>query len=127
MYMNWVYKSFEELNGTEMYELLKLRSLVFVVEQDCVFLDIDDKDQESFHLLGYEDDALVAYSRIVPAGVSYTEISIGRVVTHPSYRRKGLGKELMETSIAWKPAAVKNYGHIQPAPQCWAARLLTRG
>lgn len=100
MYMNWVYKSFEELNGTEMYELLKLRSLVFVVEQDCVFLDIDDKDQESFHLLGYEDDALVAYSRIVPAGVSYTEISIGRVVTHPSYRRKGLGKELMETSIA---------------------------
>lgn len=100
MYMNWVYKSFEELNGTEMYELLKLRSLVFVVEQECVFLDIDDKDQKSFHLLGYEDDVLAAYSRIVPAGVSYTEISIGRVVTHPSYRRQGLGKELMETSIA---------------------------
>lgn len=99
--MTWSYKSFEELDGREMYELLKLRSLVFVVEQNCVFLDIDDKDQKSFHLLGYEGDTMLAYSRIVPAGVSYKEISIGRVVTHPLYRRKGLGKALMETSIAF--------------------------
>ena len=75
------------------------RSLVFVVEQNCVFHDMDGKDQQSMHLLGYTDDKLVACSRLVPAGVSYKEMSIGRVVSHPDYRRTGAGKELMQQSI----------------------------
>lgn len=97
--MNWKLKTFDELTGHELYALLKLRSQVFVVEQNCVFLDMDDKDQQCLHLLGFEDGILAAYSRLVPAGVSYTEASIGRVVTDAAYRGKGAGKELMQASI----------------------------
>jgi ElaA protein len=97
--MNWKLKTFDELTNHELYALLKLRSLVFVVEQNCVFQDMDDKDQQSLHLLGFEDGILAAYSRLLPAGVSYNEASIGRVVTDPAFRRKGAGKELMLASI----------------------------
>lgn len=97
--MNWKLKTFEELTNHEMYAMLKLRSAVFVVEQNCVFLDMDDKDQQCLHLLGFEDGILAAYSRLVPAGISYTEASIGRVVTDAAYRGKGAGKELMLASI----------------------------
>lgn len=97
--MNWEIKTFNELNNKELYELLKLRSKVFVVEQDCVFLDMDDKDQKSLHVLGFVENVVVAYSRLVPPGVSYKEVAIGRVVTDPDYRRKGMGKELMRISI----------------------------
>ncbi len=88
--------------------MLKLRSLVFVVEQNCVFLDMDDKDQQSIHILGYKGDEMVACSRIVPAGKSYNEIAIGRVVTHPDYRANGLGRQLMQQSIA---CIETTYGH----------------
>jgi len=99
MQLNWRLKAFDELSNYELYEVLKLRSKVFVVEQNCVFLDMDNKDTKCLHLLGFADGALVAYSRLVPAGVSYKEMAIGRVVTDPEYRRKGMGKELMELSI----------------------------
>jgi ElaA protein len=92
-------KAFHELTVNELYDLLKLRSEVFVVEQNCVFLDQDDKDQKCFHLLLYHDDQLVAYSRLVPAGLSYQEMAIGRVVTSPSVRGKGLGRVVMEIAI----------------------------
>ena len=97
--MRWVLKTFDELKPIELYELLKLRSEVFVVEQNCIFLDMDDKDQKSFHLLGFENDNLVAYTRLVPPGIAYDEPSIGRVVTAPEVRRKGAGKLLMQKSI----------------------------
>ncbi len=97
--MNWKTKTFSELNNYELYEILKLRSKVFVVEQNCVFLDMDDKDQKSLHVMGFENDVLMAYSRLVPAGVSYKEVAIGRVVTDPEYRRKNAGRELMALSI----------------------------
>ncbi len=97
--LNWKTKAFNELNNYELYEILKLRAKVFVVEQNCVFQDMDDKDQKSLHLMGFENDVLVAYSRLVPTGVSYKEASIGRVVTDPDYRRKGIGKALMQVSI----------------------------
>ncbi|MBS1772690.1 MAG: GNAT family N-acetyltransferase [Bacteroidetes bacterium] len=97
--MNWKIKAFNELNNYELYEILKLRAKVFVVEQNCVFQDMDDKDQKSLHVMGFENDILVAYSRLVSPGVSYKEMSIGRVVTDPDYRRKGMGKELMQVSI----------------------------
>jgi ElaA protein len=92
-------KAFQYLNAGELYELLRLRSEVFVVEQNCVFLDLDGKDQQCFHLLLFADDTLAAYSRLVPAGLSYSEISIGRVVTSPVFRGSGLGRKVMELAI----------------------------
>ena len=99
MTINWVCKKFHELTVDELYELLRLRSEVFVVEQNCVFLDMDNKDQKCDHLLGWIGEDLAASVRIVPASVSYSEPSIGRVVTSPKYRRTGLGKLLMEEAI----------------------------
>lgn len=98
--IRWQLKSFEELSPAQLYALLKLRSGVFVVEQQCIFLDMDNKDQHCFHLLGWKDDELVAYTRLVPPGISYAHASIGRVVTSLLVRRTGVGRELMERSIA---------------------------
>jgi ElaA protein len=93
-------KAFDELNTIELYQLLQLRAEVFVVEQNCPYLDMDGKDYKSFHVLGYENDKLVACTRLVPPGISYdVEPSIGRVVTHPSVRKSGYGKLLMDYSI----------------------------
>jgi ElaA protein len=91
-------KSFDQLTPAELYDLLRLRSEVFVVEQNCVFLDMDNKDQHCHHLLIY-DKILVAVSRLVPPGISYPEMSIGRVVNHPSVRGTGAGKLLMQESL----------------------------
>ena len=99
MQITWLLKPFHELPPLELYHALQLRNEVFVVEQNCVFQDADDKDQQSFHLLGYNDNKLVAYTRLVPAGIAYEEPSIGRVVTSPSARGSGAGKELMRESI----------------------------
>jgi ElaA protein len=97
--IKWNCKKFELLNPFELYQLLRLRSDVFVVEQNCVFLDPDNYDQQCYHLMGYIDQDLIAYTRIVPAGLIYKEASIGRVVTAKAVRRSGAGKELMQTSI----------------------------
>lgn len=99
MQIEWVLKKFDELNPYELYAALQLRNEVFVVEQNCVFQDADDKDQQSYHHLGYDNSKLVAYTRLVPPGVAYAEPSIGRVVTSPSARSTGAGKELMRQSI----------------------------
>ncbi|MBM3915147.1 MAG: GNAT family N-acetyltransferase [Sphingomonadales bacterium] len=97
--MRWVLKKFNELSPDELYALLRLRAEVFVVEQTCAFQDLDNKDQASYHLLGYVQEELAAYTRLVPPGISYAAASIGRVVTSPAFRRKGLGKALMQESI----------------------------
>ena len=97
--MNWVYKSFKELSTEELYAILRLRAEVFIVEQNCPYQDLDYKDQKSYHLLGWEGDLLSAYTRILPAGVSFEEASIGRVVTSPQTRRGGYGRRLMLESI----------------------------
>jgi ElaA protein len=99
--MNFIHKvkSFQELNVNELYELLRLRSEVFVVEQNCVFLDADNKDQQCYHLLLFAEGKLAAYTRLVPAGLSYQEVSIGRVITSPAFRGIGLGRKVMELSI----------------------------
>ncbi|MBD0299355.1 MAG: GNAT family N-acetyltransferase [Nitrososphaera sp.] len=99
MHIHWLLKRFDELTPFQLYAALQLRSAVFVVEQNCVYLDADDKDQNSYHLLGFADNKLVAYTRIVPAGVMYQEVSIGRVVTAPGVRRTGVGRQLMQQSI----------------------------
>lgn len=97
--MKWLLKKFNELQNDELYAILQLRSVVFVVEQNCAYLDLDDKDQDAWHLMGWEADSLVAYTRLLPPGLAFEEASIGRVVTSPSVRRSGYGRTLMKRSI----------------------------
>jgi len=97
--MTWNQKSFDELTVEELYAILQLRTEVFVVEQNCVFQDMDGKDPYSHHLMGWEDNKLIAYARILPPGISYVESSIGRIVTSPIARKKGIGRELLKRSI----------------------------
>src|ERR1051325_207098 len=99
MQIQWLLKKFEELTPYQLYTILQLRNEVFVVEQNCVFQDADDKDQHSYHLMGFANDKLIAYTRLVPAGKIYEQVSIGRVVTSSSVRGSGTGKELMKKSI----------------------------
>jgi ElaA protein len=99
MRIQWLLKKFEELTPYQVYAILQLRNEVFVVEQNCVFQDADNKDQNSYHLMGFDDNKLVAYTRLVPPGEIYKEASIGRVVSSPSVRRNGTGRSLMEQSI----------------------------
>ena len=99
MELTWTLKKFDQLTVTELYAILQLRNEVFVVEQNCPYQDADNKDQKSFHFMGWDGATLVAYTRIIPQGISYTEASIGRVVTNPKYRGTGAGKQLMERSI----------------------------
>jgi ElaA protein len=99
MQLKWKLNYFKELSTEELYTILQLRNEVFVVEQNCVYQDADSKDSISFHLSGWDGVNLVAYCRILPPGVSYTEASIGRVVSSPQYRNKGYGKQLMNEAI----------------------------
>lgn len=92
-------KTFKELNTTELYRLLQLRSDIFVVEQDCVYQDMDGKDQKALHVLGYKNSELVAYTRIFAPGDYFKEASIGRVVVKHSERMHKYGYEIMEASI----------------------------
>ena len=100
MNISWNYKPFDELTSHELYAILQLRNEVFVVEQNCVFQDADNKDQPSYHVMGWQNDQLAAYTRLIPAGISYNEASIGRVVISPPKRGKGLGLVLMQQSIS---------------------------
>ena len=104
--MKFSTKKFKELTVTELYELLRLRSLIFVQEQNCVYVDQDNNDQKSQHVLGYKGKALVAYARIVPPGTIFKTVSIGRVVVAKKSRGKDIGYLLMEESIK---QAIKKY------------------
>lgn len=99
--LTWKCLAFDELSLAELYQILYLRQEVFIVEQDCPYLDTDYKDQPGWHLCGYDHEGdLVAYTRLLPKGISYTDYaSIGRVITSSKIRGKGLGRELMEVSI----------------------------
>lgn len=97
--IDWLCKKFNDLTLHELYAILKLRNEVFVVEQNCPYNDCDNKDLPAWHLMGMENENLLAYSRLIPPGISYRESSIGRVVSSPAARGKGLGKELLQESI----------------------------
>jgi ElaA protein len=97
--MNFQVKYFKELTITELYEILQLRSEVFVVEQDCVYQDLDFKDQKSLHVFGLKNDKIVAYTRIFKAGDYFECASIGRVVVQENERKFGFGHDVMEASI----------------------------
>jgi ElaA protein len=109
--MNTIFnlKFFDDLSPHELYAILQLRNEVFVVEQNCVFQDADNKDQKCYHLMGTRDEVLVAYTRIVPPGWIYKEVSIGRVVTSPKVRGEKVGRELMKRSLELCYAL---FGHV---------------
>lgn len=98
--ISYVTKSFDQLTLNELYDIMALRQEVFVVEQDCPYLDADGKDQDSYHCLGYIDGQLEAYTRICPPGISYdTYVSIGRVIVSQRIRSSGEGARLMMYSL----------------------------
>lgn len=100
-----VIKSFSELTTQELYTILQLRSEVFVVEQDCVYQDIDGKDQNALHILGFKNKKLVAYTRCFKAGDYFKEASIGRVVVKENERKHNFGNQIMKASIK----SIKDY------------------
>lgn len=112
MNIEWHLKHFNELTAQELYEILKLRSEVFVVEQNCVYLDIDGKDDKALHIFAQVNNKVVAYSRIFDKGDYFDQCSIGRVVTHSLYRKTGLGHLLMQKSIE---AIQQHFGETQIA------------
>ena len=91
--------TFDALSLQELYKVLQLRSEVFVVEQDCVYQDIDGKDQKALHVLGFEQEELVAYTRIFPPGYYFEEAAIGRVVVQEKHRNKSYGHDILKASI----------------------------
>ena len=107
--MNWILKKFEELSIHELYAILQLRNEVFIIEQNCIYPDLDYRDQPALHLMCWDVEKLIGYTRILPPGISYSIPSIGRVVTASSARKTGIGKELMSKSIE---ACINLYGDI---------------
>ena len=112
--IQWQIKAFSELDSVTLYRLLKLRVDIFVVEQACPYPELDNKDlaAEALHLLGYREQELVAYARILPPGLSYPQASIGRVAVAQVARGGGLARELMARAIAaaqqaWPQAGIQ--------------------
>ena len=100
-------KIFSELTTEELYQILRLRSEVFVVEQDCIYQDLDNKDQKAIHLYFKENDEILAYTRIFKAGYYYENPSIGRVVVSKKNRGKDVGKKIMIDSIEYIKQNIK--------------------
>ncbi|MEO6220864.1 MAG: GNAT family N-acetyltransferase [Ginsengibacter sp.] len=98
--LDWQCKKFSELTVEELYKILQLRNEVFIVEQSCIYQDCDGKDFDSYHLTGWNGNTLMAYSRLLPPGLSYPDAaSIGRVLTSPLARKQELGKQLITYSL----------------------------
>ena len=95
------FKTFTELNTTELYKILKLRSEVFVVEQNCAYQDIDDADLQAIHQLIWKKEQLIAYSRILPPGSYFEQLSIGRILTASTIRGQQYGHLLMQEAIGY--------------------------
>lgn len=97
--IHWKIKSFAELSVTELYEILRIRQAVFVVEQTCNYLDADGYDDKAVHLWAEKNGEILAYCRLFNAGIKYEEASIGRVLTNTNYRNLSLGKTLMKFAL----------------------------
>lgn len=97
--MNVFSLSFEELSNNQLYDVVALRQQVFIIEQDCIYPDIDGRDRLALHLMMYDDETLVAYLRIFPPDAKLRESSLGRIVVHPKYRGGTMGKDLIQKGI----------------------------
>lgn len=108
--ISWKIIPFSELTLEQLYAILKLRAEVFVIEQNCIYEDHDDKDQKCHHVLGIDEETneLVAYSRLIPPGISFEEASIGRVLTSRKYRKNKFGIALMNQNIAFMQTLYPN-------------------
>jgi ElaA protein len=100
MEIQWKIRPFETLSTNELYDILRLRSEIFVVEQNCVYLDLDGKDKLALHLFGEFEGKIVAYSRLFKPGITFDNASIGRVVVAANYRDRKWGHDLMREAIA---------------------------
>ncbi|MEC5165251.1 ElaA protein [Flavobacterium sp. PL11] len=100
MAIHWKIKSFDSLTVYELYDILQLRSEIFVVEQNCVYLDLDGKDKVALHLIGEFENKIVAHARLFKAGISFKNASIGRVTVAADYRERKWGHDLMQQAIA---------------------------
>ena len=106
----WKIVSFKELSLENLYASIQLRIAVFCVEQNCPYQDVDGKDLQAFHVMGFDThNNLIAYARILPAGISYKEISIGRIATSSKARRTGIGKLLMKKCFEF---IKNNFGNV---------------
>ncbi len=102
MKVNWEYKKFEELSNHELYEILRLRIEIFMIEQECLYSECDNKDFEGLHLLGRDEEGeLIAYTRILPPGLRFEEASIGRVAVSKKGRGKGVARDMMLRAIEY--------------------------
>ena len=99
--VNYIWKRFSDLTRDELYEMIHLRQKVFIVEQDCPYLDADFSDQDAFHLLGYDDGGLISYLRAFPPGIKYEGASLGRIVVDDSKRGEQLGQNLTKEGISY--------------------------
>ena len=106
--MEFFIKEFYQLSLDELYRILQLRSEIFVVEQDCVYQDLDFKDQKSLHVFGVKNNQIIAYTRIFKPGDYFKEASIGRVVVDKKERKHHYGHDLMKASIK----AVKKHFNV---------------
>lgn len=101
--IDWQWTCFDDLSGADLYAVLALRQAVFVIEQNCIFPDIDGADEQAFHLLGWQGHGaqrvLAAYLRCLPAGLKFAECSIGRIVSAPHVRGSGIGKLLVAEGL----------------------------
>ncbi len=95
----WRWQKIAQLSGSEVYEILALRQQVFVLEQTCLYADIDHKDQQCFHLSGWQGEKLHGYLRVVPPGLVYSEVALGRILTAETTRGSGLGKQLLSRAL----------------------------
>ncbi len=123
MKITWKTKQFNELSVDELYQIINLRIAVFVIEQKALYQDTDGKDLKSFHLMGHNNiGELIAYARIIPDGIAFNEISIGRVATSYNARRTGAGKELMKMAIQF---IEKQFGckPIRIGAQCYLTKF----
>ncbi|WP_172256567.1 GNAT family N-acetyltransferase [Saccharibacillus deserti] len=108
--MQWHLKSFEQLSGDEVYRILRERVNVFVLEQNCLYPEIDGKDPLCHHLFAEQGGQIAAYCRLLPPGLAYPQASIGRVLVNDAFRGRGLAQELMNRAIAFLSA------ESQPVP-----------
>jgi ElaA protein len=97
--LEWQFRHFNQLSALDLYQIMQLRSAVFVVEQNCPYQDADGLDLEAYHLTGHQNETLVAYTRLLPPGLAYEQPSIGRVITSAAVRKGGFGKLLMQKSM----------------------------
>lgn len=117
-------KSFEQLTKQELYNLLQLRSEVFVVEQDCVYQDLDGKDEKALHVLGFKNDNIIAYTRVFKPGDYFKEASIGRVVVVRNERQHKYGYNIMKASIDIIKSQL-NESVIKISAQCYLKKFYT--